>query len=334
MAKLSVGLMHQLWAMTSTTDAEFYRDTISEIALADQLGFDSVWLAEHHLVRSGAFYARLPDPEILIARLIPETERIRLGTGIKILATDSALRTAERMRLLALLAGFRVVFGVGLGNPKELDFLDLPDGRRRSLFRERLVELVGYLGSSGEVNGRALSPLVDLEIPCFLYAGARDPESLAVAAHLGVSFVTGESDTVLAQGDQVATYRGAGGRGRCRGARLIAVAETTCDAWRIAEPAIRSLYRARRQHGEPVGELTGDLSVDESLEQMAGDVHYVVGDPGAVAESLSSYLSGTGCDELNVMVHGPGIDHDAVCRMLELVAQEVLPRLQAARAPA
>jgi len=74
------GIMHQMWALSDERDERFLSETIEDVRLADSLGYDSIWLAEHHYVRNDSFYSRLPDPELLIARLISETKRIRLAT--------------------------------------------------------------------------------------------------------------------------------------------------------------------------------------------------------------------------------------------------------------
>src|ERR1700712_4760945 len=103
-AALPIGLMHQMWAVQGDDDASFFTNTTTEVRLA-----------EHLFMRSGRFYARLPDPELFMARLAGETEHIRLATGIKILILDTPLRTAERMLLLDLLLQHRALFAVGQG---------------------------------------------------------------------------------------------------------------------------------------------------------------------------------------------------------------------------
>src|SRR5258707_1293622 len=58
------GLMHQMWAPPEVADEDFFRATIEDIVLADELGFDSAWIAEHHYVRPGPVYSPLPDAEV------------------------------------------------------------------------------------------------------------------------------------------------------------------------------------------------------------------------------------------------------------------------------
>ena len=65
-----LGIMNQMWAATAISDEEAIATALEEIRVADALGFDSVWIGEHHGSRPDApFHGRIPAPEIMLAHL-------------------------------------------------------------------------------------------------------------------------------------------------------------------------------------------------------------------------------------------------------------------------
>jgi len=91
--------------------ADLYRDTMDEIALADGLGFDGVWLAEHHFTDDGWS----PSPLTMAAAVAMRTERARIGTFVLLLPQHDPLRVAEAATAVDILSGGRLTLGVGIG---------------------------------------------------------------------------------------------------------------------------------------------------------------------------------------------------------------------------
>jgi alkanesulfonate monooxygenase SsuD/methylene tetrahydromethanopterin reductase-like flavin-dependent oxidoreductase (luciferase family) len=86
---------------------EIYQQSI----LADQLGFHSAWIGEHHFNLLGANAC----PNMLLAQLAGATKRIRLGPAVVILPLHHPLHVAEEWATLDLLSGGRVDFAAGRG---------------------------------------------------------------------------------------------------------------------------------------------------------------------------------------------------------------------------
>ena len=91
--------------------ADLYRDTMDEIALADRLGFDDIWLAEHHFTDDGWS----PSPLTMAAAVAMCTERARIGTFVLLLPEHDPLRVAEAATAVDILSGGRLTLGVGIG---------------------------------------------------------------------------------------------------------------------------------------------------------------------------------------------------------------------------
>jgi len=91
------------------TTADAFRNTIELARLADRLGFERYWIAEHHA--TGAFAS--PAPEVLLARVGAETSHIRVGSGGVMLPHYSPMKVAESFRVLHALYPGRVDLGIG-----------------------------------------------------------------------------------------------------------------------------------------------------------------------------------------------------------------------------
>ena len=93
------------------TVPQLYQQVIHSCELAERLGFDTFFCAEHHFHEYGV----VPDPAVMLSALAQRTKRIRLGTAISILTFHDPRQIAETYSMVDLLSGGRLVFGVGSG---------------------------------------------------------------------------------------------------------------------------------------------------------------------------------------------------------------------------
>ena len=91
---------------------QLYRDYVELFVAAEELGFDSAWVAQHHFDASAG---RLPSPFTFLAAVAARTRRIHLGTAVVTLPLEDPLRVAEDAAVLDALSGGRVELGVGSG---------------------------------------------------------------------------------------------------------------------------------------------------------------------------------------------------------------------------
>jgi alkanesulfonate monooxygenase SsuD/methylene tetrahydromethanopterin reductase-like flavin-dependent oxidoreductase (luciferase family) len=89
-----------------------YRDYVELFVAAEELGFDSGWVAQHHFDASAG---RLPSPFTFLAAVAERTRRIRLGTAVVTLPLEDPIRVAEDAAVLDALSGGRLELGVGSG---------------------------------------------------------------------------------------------------------------------------------------------------------------------------------------------------------------------------
>ncbi|MCU1549447.1 MAG: putative FMN-dependent luciferase-like monooxygenase [Glaciihabitans sp.] len=91
---------------------ERYRNALAQFTRAEELGFDTAWVAQHHFHSDEG---GLPAPFVLLAQAAAKTSRIRLATGIVTLPLEAPLRVAEDAAVLWLLADGRFELGIGSG---------------------------------------------------------------------------------------------------------------------------------------------------------------------------------------------------------------------------
>src|SRR6516162_5898036 len=105
-------LFYQLPCADSQDPARRYRELIDEAVEADQLGFDTLWLAEVHFAPR---FSLMPSPMILLAAIAQRTSRIRLGLAVNLVPLHHPMRLAEETAMLDVLSSGRVEFGAGRG---------------------------------------------------------------------------------------------------------------------------------------------------------------------------------------------------------------------------
>ncbi|MGX4695427.1 LLM class flavin-dependent oxidoreductase [Streptomyces sp. JNUCC 63] len=128
---MKFGVMHLFPA--EGNDSDVLLNTIEDIALADELGFDSAWLAEHHFSR----YGLLGNPITFGAYLAERTKRILIGSAVLVLPFHDPIRLAEDAALLDNLSGGRLRLGVGRGyQPKEFKGFGKNAEHNRELYQE------------------------------------------------------------------------------------------------------------------------------------------------------------------------------------------------------
>ena len=93
------------------TVPQLYAQVMRHCELAEELGYDTFFCAEHHFHEYGV----VPDPAVMLSALAQRTRRIRLGTAISILTFHNPLSVAESYAMVDVLSGGRLVYGVGSG---------------------------------------------------------------------------------------------------------------------------------------------------------------------------------------------------------------------------
>jgi len=118
------------------TVGEFYEQLLDQSTLAEELGYDTFFIAEHHFHEYGA----CPNPAVLLAAVARQTKRIKLGTAVTVLPLRDPRVVAEDYAMLDQISGGRVMMGVGSGYLKhEFEGFGVKIETKRFAFDEALA---------------------------------------------------------------------------------------------------------------------------------------------------------------------------------------------------
>ena len=167
------------------------RETIRASQLAEEVGFDGVFLPEHHMRDDGY----LPNPFPLLGAIAAVTERIHIGTTVHLLPFYNPVQSAEAGAVVDQISGGRLRLGVGLGNfEPEFGLMGLEKKNQASRFNEA-VELLKEAGTGNEFDyqgefynakGKVTPPPIDAQ----LWMGAMSDVGVRRAARYGCPWAT------------------------------------------------------------------------------------------------------------------------------------------------
>jgi probable F420-dependent oxidoreductase len=176
-------------------DSEGYHDFIRYVVAAEELGFSSVFLVEHHFTGFGQVSASLN----LLSYLAARTATIRLGTAVVVLPWHNPVLVAEEAATLDLLSGGRLDFGVGKGyRPYEFSGFCIPQDEATARFDEAIDVIrkawtskgrFSYQGRWWRYDNIVVEPApIQQPHPPF-WMGAGSPESIRRAAREGYNLL-------------------------------------------------------------------------------------------------------------------------------------------------
>ncbi|UXA04707.1 LLM class flavin-dependent oxidoreductase [Mycobacterium sp. SMC-2] len=177
MAKLRFGYFIAPFHRAGTNPTLALQRDLAFIEHLDALGFDEVWLGEHHSAGSEI----ISSPEIFIAAAAERAKRIRFGTGVISLSYHNPLWVADRLMLLDHLTHGRIIGGVGPGSlPSDSSMIGLTPTDTRELLETNLDIVVRLLAGETVSAKTATHQLFDAELQLAPYSDGGIP--LAVAA--------------------------------------------------------------------------------------------------------------------------------------------------------
>ncbi|MCB2067818.1 MAG: LLM class flavin-dependent oxidoreductase [Erythrobacter sp.] len=147
---MATGFAHQ--GGEHGSDADFVRNEVANLILADELGYDSVWITEHHF----SDYSMSNDPLQLLTYIAGKTRHVKLGTQCIIVPWHNPARLAEKIINLDILSGGRAILGFGGGlSAHEFAGLGVDQNHSRALYNEVLDLLIPAL-ESGVIEGEGV----------------------------------------------------------------------------------------------------------------------------------------------------------------------------------
>jgi luciferase family oxidoreductase group 1 len=333
--KLSV--LDQSPVLAGSTAGQALQNSIELARLVDRLGYSRFWMSEHHAMETLASTA----PEVLLARIGGETQRIRIGSGGIMLPHYSAFKVAEVFRTLHALYPGRVDLGLGRapgGGPTEMLALKRERGTKMpDDFEDQVSELLAYLyPGESEHAFPAGHPFGGLRVAPEMPGGpdvwmlGSSLWSSRAAAEFGLPyafahFFFGQGTREAIEGYQRA-FQPSSRRERPEAMAAVGVicAETSEEAEFLAASVRLLQRRIRMNDRRPVAAPEDALRELQMLGGATPDEgewpRYFVGTPASVREQLEAMASELGIGEL--VVNTIVWDHAKRLRSYELLAGE------------
>ena len=186
--------------------SRIFGEMLEQVEYAEELGFDSIWIAEHHSSRYGICPSLMP----LLTHIAARTKKIRIGAGVSVLPFYNPIFLAEESAMLDVLSHGRLDFGVGRGSADyEYGNFNIDMDTRDVRTQEALDIILGlwtqsdfsYQGEFYQVKDLTIAPSpVQKPHPPVYMAVSRTPASVDVAVERDLpiltSFSTPEADNL------------------------------------------------------------------------------------------------------------------------------------------
>ena len=184
---------------------QFVSDILAEALYADQLGYHSAWIGEHHFSTLGVN----SSPEMLLAFIAARTKNIRLAPAVTVLPIHHPIRVAETWATLDLISGGRVDFAAGRGYD-EREYIPFSGdfANNQAIFEEGMEILHKLWGAKGPVSHKGkYYNFEDLEItpspvqnPMSAYVASFSKPSIELAGRLGYGLIVAPFAAVMTFG--------------------------------------------------------------------------------------------------------------------------------------
>jgi alkanesulfonate monooxygenase SsuD/methylene tetrahydromethanopterin reductase-like flavin-dependent oxidoreductase (luciferase family) len=346
-----------LQAPPGRTGADILPEEVDQMVLAEELGFDSVWLTEHHY----ADYGLSSAPSVLLATVAARTARIQLGMAVYVIPFHHPLRLAEETASIDILSGGRLIVGLGRGN-RAMEFFGhgIPQQENRARMEEGVEvllqawtqERVNYTGEYWHIDNVPVYPKPLQQPHPPLAFAISSPETITWAAKHGYAMLSSGLGTPLAT---TASNRDLYVKGLQESGYAQAAIDRLLSRWvvtkhvYVAPTDAQALAEAREPQMWYRDSFIRSMSADglaglhesvyrgaeatiarlsaQTWENLVADA-LIVGSPDTVAGKIAQ-LEQLNVGEVVCWMNFGGLPPEQVRRSMRLFAEEVMPCFRA-----
>jgi alkanesulfonate monooxygenase SsuD/methylene tetrahydromethanopterin reductase-like flavin-dependent oxidoreductase (luciferase family) len=321
---------------------EFYQKMFGQMEEMDRLGYDHVWVTEHHFAHYGGY---LPHPPTFMSAIARTTKRIRLGVAINVLPLHNPIEVAGSYAMVSVISNGRLDFGVGKGSESheyKKFGVDQKEATKR-MYEGVEVMLQAWsdkpVSFKGEFYNYQNVPVFPKPVqrphPNFWVGCARSEDSFRWAGEHGFHLMTLPylyREPGILPGF-IKSYRNAltaaghnGGKTDILGKFHIYVADSLEAAIREAEPYLINyfdVHKAADLERQEQGLLT---QRDARTQLEHGFV--LAGDPKRVADTIRKWRDETGLTTISGTFHFGGMPQELALKNIRLFAEKVMPEFK------
>jgi alkanesulfonate monooxygenase SsuD/methylene tetrahydromethanopterin reductase-like flavin-dependent oxidoreductase (luciferase family) len=356
--RISFGISTQAVGAPGLSDHDLYAELMADVAFGRALGYQDVWLIEHHF----SDYYPTPDPLLMLAHIAALHPDISLGTMVMVSPWYNPLRMAEQIAMLSNLSRGHLHLGLGRGTAKlEYDAFDIDMSQARDRFRENFEivtralrgEVIDYQGQHYKV-GRPVRVRPQAQLDrVTLYGAVASTESGAIMGSLGLPPISVAQFPHHIHKKNLDQWREQALRldKSINGAKPLMVhtfvADTDQEADRLAREHFSRYFDSQVKHYETEANYWKDIKGYEShsrffanmqkLTNPAGmdpwlDLQFV-GSPKTVARRLQQYID-LGYNHFIIHCSTPGVPKALRHAVHQKFATQVIPEFRSSSASA
>ncbi len=340
---MDFGMFTMYMVRENAPQIEAFREWMSLIELAEEVGLDSVWLGETHFRPQRAVLA---SPLVVAGAVSARTSRINVGIAVQVLPLANPIRVAEEAAMIDHMSEGRLVFGVGRSSFLEsYQGYNIDYGESRARYFEALeIILRGWTEESFSFEGEFYSfqnvnvvpkPFQKPHPPIRVAVESRDTFRMIGSSGYPIfirhQMSVDELRDLLSEYQQTRHAAGHEGPNDVIVQIPAYVAETAEQAF---EEPRESTMRGRRLVIEAINE-TADAEAYERLKAMS-EVPYervldrtAFGTPEAVIDKLQMYIDDLGATGFSIDFNPGGqIPHEQIVNSIRLFADKVVPNFK------
>ena len=338
-------------------EARIYHQALEQIAFADQMGFDTAWVVEHHFLTE---YSHSSAPEVFLGAASQRTRQIRIGHGVVLLppAYNNPIRVAERAAALDIVSEGRLEFGTGRSaTPAELLGFGIDPAETKAMWDEtvRVIPRMWmedpfcYEGRYFSIPPRSVWPKPVQKPHPPLWVAAASPRTFVEAGERGLGvlgFIIGQP-TELTQ--RIDLYReaishaqpvGAFINNQVAGFTVSLCLDDDAEAQRIGGPAalwytaqlsaILGEWRGKHIPGYEYYGRINQTAAEQSSPAMTTLIEngtFCIGSPETCTRIVRQYQD-AGVDQMLCLMQAGRIPHEKIMRSIELFGTKVIPQFR------
>lgn len=310
-----------------------FQESLQYVKLAEKYKFDTIFCGQHFLTYPYVMLQTIP----FLSRLMAESNSLKFGTGILLLALYNPVDVAETIATMDIISNGRFIFGVGLGYREEeynvfgISKIDAPKRFNECLKVVKMLwtqESVNFEGEFFKLkNVRLMVRPIQKPYPP-IWIAANNDKAVEKIAKLGHVWYANPHVTIKTLKRQMELYLDVLKKSGHEipldkpVLRELFVAESLQEAYNNAEPVLENKYKVYHQWGQDKV-VPPEEHFDKKFEELARE-RFIIGTPDECIEQIIN-LTKIGFNYIIFRTYWPHSKHEDTLRTFKLIGEKIIP---------